>query len=141
MDSILYWNSVALQAVATDFSGPTTTTTEQKGPTLTARPLAMVHIAMHDAYFGIVAGPAQYTPGLLAAPAGAQKSTAVAAAAMCMLNALYTRQREAFAEALRNYPNGLRVTDPGLGVGNARGARSDRVAGERQVRGVSAGCG
>ena len=115
MDSILYWNSVALQAVATDFSGPMPP--EQKGPTLTARALAMVHIAMHDAYFGIVPGTAQYTPGLPAAPALAQKSTAVAAAAICTLNSLYTRQRDAFADALRADPNGLRLTDPGWAWG------------------------
>jgi hypothetical protein len=46
-DVVLYWNSVAMEAVAQDFS--TDETPEQKGPTATSRAMAMVHIGMHDA--------------------------------------------------------------------------------------------
>jgi hypothetical protein len=46
---VLYWNQVALEANRLDHtSGPGTNT----GPTMSSRALAIIHIAMHDAWMG-----------------------------------------------------------------------------------------
>ena len=55
-DAILYWNQVALDAVKTDFSTADPTippNPQQPGPTYCSRALAIVHLAMHDAYLAI----------------------------------------------------------------------------------------
>ena len=123
MDSILYWNSVALKAVAEDFSGGQANPPQQKGPTLTSRALAIVHISMHDAYFGVnPSGINQYTAELPPAPATAKTSTVVAAAAVCTLNALYSRQRAMFGKAVLDDPALDRSPDAGWEWG-ARVAR------------------
>ncbi len=51
MDSILFWNAVALEANRVSFSDPAKA--EQQGPTLSSRALAIVHLAMYDAYAAI----------------------------------------------------------------------------------------
>jgi vanadium chloroperoxidase len=123
-DVVLYWNSVAMEAVAQDFS--TDETPEQKGPTATSRAMAMVHIGMHDAYLGVVgaaAGPKNpngyglYSPVIVAPPPGAQEETAVTAAALTLLNALYPRQRERFESRHQESPFNLSGTDPGWEYG------------------------
>lgn len=101
MDAILFWNQVSLDAIKTDFSSDkpdAPISSEQGGPTRTSRALAIVHLAMYDAYIGIVSGGATYltytsVPGtnlVLAAQA------AVCAAACETLSVLYGRQRDAF---------------------------------------------
>ena len=60
LDSILHWNQVALDAAKADFSSSDPSVNpspEQGGPTRTSRALAMVHVAMYDAYVGIKGGP------------------------------------------------------------------------------------
>src|SRR5512132_2033575 len=54
MDPILYWNDVALEA---DRISQTDGMSEQTGPTLASRALAIVHLAMYDAYAGVVNDP------------------------------------------------------------------------------------
>ncbi|MHC9419807.1 vanadium-dependent haloperoxidase [Sphingomonas citri] len=49
MDSVLYWNAVALECNRFDHTG-VMAARNQRGPTLSSRALAIVHIAMHDAY-------------------------------------------------------------------------------------------
>jgi hypothetical protein len=44
-DAIFFWNNVALNAVANDHTG-SPQTINQRGPTRTARALAIVHVAM-----------------------------------------------------------------------------------------------
>lgn len=49
MDAILFWNAVALECNRFDHTG-VTAARNQRGPTLSSRALAIIHIAMHDAY-------------------------------------------------------------------------------------------
>ncbi len=62
VDSILLWNEVALEANRISFTKPEAMIEdmngnkkpEQNGPTLSSRALAIVHLAMYDAYAGVV---------------------------------------------------------------------------------------
>lgn len=98
-DAILYWNDVALEANRVSH---TNGKGEQTGPTLSARALAIVHLAMYDAFVGADAvGPAPsglspYQSGLPAATAGASPDTAVAAAAYTTLAKLFPSQKPFF---------------------------------------------
>ncbi len=94
-DSILHWNQVALDAARIDFStdDPTKNSMPQQGgPTRTSRALAMIHIAMHDAFVGAsggdmyLAGPRPTSMLLEAARA------AVSAAASLTLIELFSNQ-------------------------------------------------
>ncbi|MDQ3750491.1 MAG: hypothetical protein M3367_15965 [Acidobacteriota bacterium] len=119
MDSILFWNAVALEANRVSFSDPAKA--EQQGPTLSSRALAIVHLAMYDAYAG-VDGTAAFPrylptippPGLPAAPippAAANNLEAVAGAAYRSLVRLYMTQKEFFdTNALFFEPN---LSNPG----------------------------
>lgn len=59
-DSILFWNAVALEANRVSHSDPDKR--QQNGPTLSSRALAIVHLAMYDAFAGFAANPALF-PG------------------------------------------------------------------------------
>ena len=98
MTHILKWNHIALEANKTDFSGAAS---EQGGPTLSSRALALVHIAMYDAHFG--AGQFATRPsflGLPPAPVGTDPELAVAVAAHHVLTRLYAAQKPTFDAAL-----------------------------------------
>ena len=96
---ILYWNEVALEA---NRESHTNGKKEQTGPTLSSRALAIVHLAMYDAY----AGASGYPPDLPAylgvpAPLGAPlpdnvRAAAVAAAAHATLSKLFPSQKPFF---------------------------------------------
>ncbi len=94
MDSILYWNDVALEANRVSH---TNGANEQTGPPLSARALAMVHLAMYDAFIGTQAPPAT-PPYLTVGPAqvGASPDAAIASAAHAMLSALFPSQKATF---------------------------------------------
>jgi vanadium chloroperoxidase len=101
MDPILYWNKVALEANRVSHTEPGGA---QTGPVLSARALAIVHLAIHDAYFGIRKDEAkdhglylQDTSGL--PHPGVNAPAAVAAAAFTTLSALYPSMRDAFKQA------------------------------------------
>src|SRR5688572_7715229 len=123
-DSIMYWNGVALEA---NRRSHTNGKMEQTGPTLSARALAIVHLAMHDAYVAIAkpAGLAPYLPSLPPAPVGAAAASAVAGAAHEALSALFPSLRKYFDEKLQE----ANPRDPGLQFGRAVGAAlvEDRV--------------
>jgi len=71
MDPILYWNEVALEANRVSH---TDGSKEQNGPTLSSRALAIVHLAMYDAYAYVINDPANLPPyltGLSGPAAGA----------------------------------------------------------------------
>ncbi len=51
MDPILYWNEVALEANRVDYTRAPDLP-QQGGPTLSSRALAIVHLAMYDAFVG-----------------------------------------------------------------------------------------
>src|SRR4051794_30817612 len=93
-DPILFWNDVALEANKVSH---TTSPMEQAGPPLSARALAIVHLAMYDAYRPIdeTAG-APYLPELPAPPPGATTQGAVAGAAYTVLSTLFPSQDAVF---------------------------------------------
>jgi len=103
MDAILYWNNVALEANRVTHTTPGST--EQTGPVLSARALAIVHLAMHDALSGITqdATLPQYLASLPPLPAmnnpADAANAAISAAAHASLVALYPSQRSTFDKA------------------------------------------
>lgn len=104
-DPILYWNEVALEANRSDFTTLNIAETEQGGPTLSSRALAIVHLAMYDAYAGAVAPPLPfYNTALSAPPPPVSPDAAVAAAAHATLSALYPRQKAFFDSKLAQAP-------------------------------------
>lgn len=107
MDPILFWNDVATEVHRRDFSAIPEVAPQQGGPTRTSRALAIVHIAMYDAWNGAKATGNNYLgqggrPPLPAAPPGtplapAAKAAmaagvAVAGAAATALKALFDKQ-------------------------------------------------
>lgn len=94
-DSILFWNEVALEANRVSH---TDESMEQNGPTLSSRALAIVHLAMYDAFAGVVKGPTlpPYLPELPNPEVGASVKAAVAAAAHATLSSLFASQRAFF---------------------------------------------
>ncbi len=94
MDAILYWNDVALEANRVSH---TNGKGEQTGPPLSARALAIVHLAMYDAYVGTSTVPTDppYLPGLTAVP-GASPDAAIATAAHTTLSTLFPSQKADF---------------------------------------------
>jgi vanadium chloroperoxidase len=130
-DPILLWNEVALEANRVSH---TNGQGEQTGPTLSSRALAIVHLAMYDAYVGVAPATTlkpyfDRQPG----PAGTSVDEAIAAAAHNTLSKLYPSQQpyfDAILAAQANDPNsdsfkvGIRVAqailnhrahDPGAG--------------------------
>jgi membrane-associated phospholipid phosphatase len=98
MDPILYWNQVAAEADRTTHTTLPPSELGVRGGPGGARANAMVHLAMHDAYFGINAG--QYEPylgdDLPVVSASADADAAVASAAHATLSALYPTQKAVF---------------------------------------------
>lgn len=99
MDPILYWNEVALEANRVSH---TNGKNEQTGPTLSSRALAIVHLAMYDAYAGVRRNPltpvnlSPYLPGLPDPDPNASADAAVAAAAHATLSSLFPSQKSFF---------------------------------------------
>jgi len=96
-DVILVWNLVALDA---NRDSETNGKGEQTGPTLASRALAIVHLAMYDAFAGIYSKPLELPPYLLmpqlTPKPGASLDTAVASAAHRTLSSLFPSQRPIF---------------------------------------------
>lgn len=118
MDSILFWNAVALEANRVSHTDPDKR--EQNGPTLSARALAIIHLAMYDAYAGVVGGPG--FPRYLTAPpppppVGTSAKDAVAGAAYTTLVGLYPAQTEFFDAQL----NCFNTADPSYAFGQSVG--------------------
>ncbi|NJN39322.1 MAG: vanadium-dependent haloperoxidase [Acaryochloridaceae cyanobacterium CSU_3_4] len=122
MDSILFWNDVALEANRVSH---TDGKKEQNGPTLSSRALAIVHLAMYDAYAGINGGLPAYLPGL---PSGnGSPQAAVAAAAHATLSTLFPSQKAFFDTKLSEAGT---ILDPGhdFGIAVAQAILQDRAA-------------
>ena len=97
-DPILYWNLVALEANRVSH---TNGAKEQVAPVLSSRALAIVHLAMYDAYAGVLGNPADlpaYLPGLPAPSVGAAVDVAVGAAAYYTLSTLFPAQQAYFSQ-------------------------------------------
>ncbi|QFZ20874.1 vanadium-dependent haloperoxidase [Saccharothrix syringae] len=116
MDPILYWNEVAAEADRVSHTTRPASELGVRGGPGGARGNAIVHLAMHDAYFGINTG--QYEPYLgddLPEVSGdADAAAAIASAAHATLSALYPTQKAFF---------------------NARHAAAGLVAGKADVDG------
>jgi hypothetical protein len=111
-DPILFWNDVALEANRLDHTGAMQAE-NQKGPTLSSRALAIIHLAMHDAFFGVagVAAIPNLPPGpkslYLSMPPTSPppdspitRSSAVSGAASTALCTLYSSMRARIEEKL-----------------------------------------
>ena len=102
-DPILYWNHQVNEANKVDHSPPPNVKPEQGGPTGSSRATAIVHLAMHDAFFGVAGGQALYLGAGAPIYAGgnglAQQSAAVTGAAVTALTTLYPRQMAMFEAA------------------------------------------
>jgi membrane-associated phospholipid phosphatase len=98
-DSILLWNEVALEANRVSH---TNGQGEQTGPPLSARALAIVHLAMYDAYAGIDTAAAlpPYLTSLPAPGPGAKLEEAIAGAAYTTLSRLFPSQTPFFDSIL-----------------------------------------
>ncbi len=119
VDPILEWNAVAIEANRVSYSGGVVN--DQVGPTRSSRALAIVHVAMFDAYNSI---HRDFTPYLteVHGAGGASIDAAVAQAAHDTLVALYPSQVPLFdmalAQTLARVPDGPKETR-GSNVGKA----------------------
>jgi hypothetical protein len=102
MDAILRWNQIALDVEKEDFSTPDPAidpSPEQGGPTKASRALAIVHLAMYDAFVGPGATASTYLTYADPPPPPpthpGTRRAAVATAAAETLIALFPRQRTA----------------------------------------------
>jgi hypothetical protein len=98
MDPILFWNGVALEANRVSH---TNGKGEQTGPTLSSRALAIVHLAIYEAFARIVDNQAKLPfylsqNALPPPPQNASPSAAVAGAAHKTLSELFPSQRPFF---------------------------------------------
>ncbi|SCF24384.1 hypothetical protein GA0070216_107170 [Micromonospora matsumotoense] len=93
-----HWNEVALEADRVTHTTGDPTEAGTRGPLGSSRALAITHLAMHDAFFGIAGGQEPYLgsrPPM--PPTGGDVAAAVAGAARATLSALYPAQRDHFA--------------------------------------------
>ncbi|MBC3783861.1 vanadium-dependent haloperoxidase [Spirosoma utsteinense] len=123
-DPILYWNAVALDA---NRISHTNEKKEQTGPVLSSRALAIVHLAMYDAYIGIdnPAGLLPYIAPQHPPEPGALVDAAVAAAAHATLSALFPSQKE-FFDAKLTEAGGTMNPGHAFGLQVARAILADR---------------
>jgi hypothetical protein len=99
-DPILFWNHLCNEANRFDHTAPMKGSS-QGGPARSSRATAIVHLAMHDAYFGVAGGQALYLsspPLFTGAPSTNQRkqSSAVTGAAHATLAYLYPEQSPKF---------------------------------------------
>jgi hypothetical protein len=115
MKNVRYWVDAALEANWEDHSfGPG----DQTGPFKSARALALVLIAMHDAH---AAAAGTGTPYRVAtpAPAGTKPDIAMAAAAYKVLGTLYPSQQGDLADAWNWFVAGAAPHAASIGFGRA----------------------
>src|SRR5918995_1040352 len=93
MDPILYWNDVAIEANRVSH---TNEKGEQRGPTLSSRALAIVHLAMYDAFVGASQAALSHYLTTPQPPAASSVSAAVAGAAHATLSHLFPSQKPFF---------------------------------------------
>jgi hypothetical protein len=120
MDSILFWNDVSLEAVARDFTGMPPER-EQDGPTRTSRALAIVHLAMYDAFNSIAKVFTPYLSSLPVPPDSASQEAAIGEAAYVTLTNLYPNQLKHFLQAHQAFLSGLEDTPEALDAGRTQG--------------------
>lgn len=140
-DSILYWNQVALDAAKVDFSSADPTIApmpEQGGPTRTSRALAIVHLAMFDAYTAITNSAAPryltYTAAEVPGTIDLQAAQAAVGAAACLtLISLFPRQKATFLQQHEAFLMLIPDHDPRIALGLAWGALvANKMLADRQ---------
>jgi hypothetical protein len=99
MDSVLFWNEVALQAVANDHS---VDQPQQGGPTFTSRALAIVHAAVFDANNSFSRNRKPYLT-MEDPPAGGSVESAIAGAALAALLGLYSAQADFLQDSYEKF--------------------------------------
>jgi Vanadium chloroperoxidase N-terminal domain/PAP2 superfamily len=128
-DYVMMWNAIALDLNARDHTG-IMNAKNQRGPTASARALAMVHVAIHDAFFGRTNLPPLSSGhlglqgtintflnigGLNPPVANAMnEGAAVSAAAATVLLNLYPDFRSVVDDAMRGFDFG---SNPGIAFG------------------------
>jgi vanadium chloroperoxidase len=139
MDSILFWNAVALEANRISHSDPDKR--EQNGPTLSSRALAIVHLAMYDAYAGVKNNPnpdlvfPRYLPAPPPPVGAISLPDAVAGAAYWTLKELFKTQKDFFDAQLSAFnhntplaPGDPLITSFDFGVAVGRAMLAERAA-------------
>ena len=141
IDTLRYWNEVAVNASGLDHTPPAPgenrETGEQLGPGRSSRAMAIVHIAMFDAANSIRGGYRSYT-GLHRSWPGASVNAAIAQAAHDTLVAMFPAQRDVSTTCLRRTSTcSARVTgspaSSGSKSGGGRPGPSWRCAGGTAV--------
>lgn len=139
IDAILHWNLIALNAVKTDYSTSDPSinpSPQQGGPTSTSRALAIVHLAMYDAYVGVRGGAKylSYVTGEDPGTTDLQAAHAAVAAAACLtLISLYSNQKDIFLIEHEKFIGMLPDHDPKIAKGLAWGALvAEKILAERQ---------
>lgn len=101
-DPILFWNHICNEANRFDHTAPMEGPS-QPGPARSSRATAIVHLAMHDAFFGVAGGQTLYLgagyPPFAGGAGNQRKSAAVSGAAHACLSFLYPEQAPAFEKA------------------------------------------
>lgn len=102
-DQVLYWNSVALDANRISHTEGGEKHPGVNGPTLSSRALAIVHLAMYDAYVGVARAKGittltNYLTGLSVPSSTASEHVAIATAAHATLSKLYPNMKPYFDE-------------------------------------------
>jgi len=126
-DAILHWNALAIEATRVDYSTPDpaiSPTPEQLGATRVARLLAIVHLAMYDAYEGVRGGPTYLAYSASDKPRHNDLETAraaVASAAALTLISMYHRQRDSIRQAHVDFLATSLGRDPAIARGVAWG--------------------
>ena len=122
MDQILYWNEVALEANRLSHPTPNDMDKMVGGPPLSARALAIVHLAMYDAYVGTAATTLlHYLPATPAVAVGASVDAAIAAAAHATLSKLYPSMKNVFD--MKHAQAGVSMTGVGVNDGHEYGQK------------------
>jgi Vanadium chloroperoxidase N-terminal domain len=99
VDPILFWNDIANEANRRTHTTAPAAEAGSRGPCGSSRAYAIVHLAMHDAYFAVNTGIHDTwidAAALPTPPAGADVDVAVAGAAHAALSALYPTQTAEF---------------------------------------------
>ena len=138
---------MSLDAVKMDFASPTPAdppSPQQPGPTYLARALAIVHLAMHDAFIGIRGtDPSKtyinYSPATPGTTDLQAAQAAVAAAACLTLIAMFSKQKDFFLAKHQEFLVGVPDTDPEIARGLAWGKLvAERILASRKSDGSDA---
>ncbi|MGB8701328.1 MAG: hypothetical protein WCD18_18095 [Thermosynechococcaceae cyanobacterium] len=122
MDAILFWNAVSLEAVAVDHTIDPSER-KQAGPTRTSRALAIVHLAMYDAFNSIANIFTPYLPNLPVPSANASRRAAIGEAAFVTLAALYPNQQAFFYQKSQDFFADLMLSVDVIDKGKAQGRK------------------